>query len=105
VRRVVVNDALRARQDAHAAGEPCITDAELPARLTASMRTPERAWLSEVSSVVLQQALTDLNAAYRNVAKAAGLAVTACGAQVRPEPLPAQRGEAGTHSKLCQEEG
>jgi putative transposase len=64
--RVVVNDALRARQDAHAAGEPYITDAELSARPTASKRTPERAWLSEVSSVVLQQALTDLNAAYRN---------------------------------------
>ena len=45
----------------------------------------------------------DINAAV-NVAKAAGLAVTACGAQVRPEPVPAQRGEAGTHSKLCQEE-
>jgi putative transposase len=38
----------------------------------------------------------DINAAV-NVAKAAGLAVTACGAQVRPESVPAQRGEAGTH--------
>ena len=27
---------------------------------------PERAWLAEVSSVVLQQALADLNTAYRN---------------------------------------
>jgi putative transposase len=27
---------------------------------------PERAWLGEVSAVVLQQALADLNAAYRN---------------------------------------
>jgi putative transposase len=41
----------------------------------------------------------DVNAAV-NVAKAAGLAVTACGAQVRPEAWPlAQRGEAGTHPK------
>jgi putative transposase len=40
----------------------------------------------------------DINAAV-NVAKAAGLAVTACGAQVRPELVPAQRGEAGTHPK------
>jgi putative transposase len=40
----------------------------------------------------------DVNAAV-NVAKAAGLAVTACRAQVRPEPVPAQRGEAGTHPK------
>jgi putative transposase len=38
----------------------------------------------------------DINAAV-NVAKAAGLAVTACRARVRPEPVPAQRGEAGTH--------
>ncbi|MFJ2665028.1 helix-turn-helix domain-containing protein [Nocardia fluminea] len=34
--------------------------------LTGSKKTPERAWLSDVSSVVLQQALADLNAAYRN---------------------------------------
>jgi len=111
-----------------------ITDAELSARLTATKRTPERAWLAEVSAVVLQQALADrfvptsqtcsacgardgpkplhvrtwqcrgcgawldrdINAAV-NVAKAAGLAVTACRAQVRPGPVPAQRGEAGTH--------
>jgi putative transposase len=40
----------------------------------------------------------DINAAV-NVAKAAGLAVTACGAQVRPGPALAPRGEAGTHPK------
>ena len=40
----------------------------------------------------------DINAAV-NVAKAAGLAVTACRAQVRPECVPAQRCEAGTHPK------
>jgi len=38
----------------------------------------------------------DTNAAV-NVAKAAGLAVSACGARVRPGLIPAQRGEAGTH--------
>jgi putative transposase len=64
--RVVFNDALAARQAAYAAGEPYITDTMMSARLTASKDTPERAWLSEVSSVVLQQALADLNAAYRN---------------------------------------
>ena len=64
--RVVFNDALRARQQAHAAGLPCPTDAELSRRLTLDKRTPERAWLAEVSSVVLQQALADLNTAYRN---------------------------------------
>ena len=55
--RVVFNDALRARQDAHAAGLPYITDAELSARLTAAKASPQRAWLGEVSSVVLQQSL------------------------------------------------
>jgi len=64
--RVVFNDALAARRAGHAAGKPYITDAEMSARLTASKQTPERAWLAEVSSVVLQQALADLNAAYRN---------------------------------------
>lgn len=63
---MVFNDGLRARQDAHSAGLPYIADAELSARLTAAKATPERAWLGEVSSVVLQQALADLNEAYRN---------------------------------------
>src|SRR5271157_823733 len=47
-------------------GLPYISDAELSARLTAAKVTPERAWLSEVSAVVLQQSLADLNAAYKN---------------------------------------
>jgi putative transposase len=64
--RVVFNDALRARQEAHQAGLPYITDAELSARLTAAKRTPDRAWLNDVSAVILQQALADLNAGYRN---------------------------------------
>ena len=65
--RVVYNDGLRARQEAHAAGLPYITDEELSAQLTAAKATPERAWLGEVSAVVLQQALADLNTAYRNL--------------------------------------
>ena len=64
--RVVFNDGLAARQEAYEAGQPYLTDAELSARLTAAKATPERAWLGEVSAVVLQQALADLNAAYRN---------------------------------------
>ena len=51
--RVVFNDALAARRDAHVAGLPYLTDAELSARLTAAKATPERAWLGEVSAVVL----------------------------------------------------
>jgi IS605 OrfB family transposase len=64
--RVVFNDSLRARRDAYAAGLPYITDAELSTRLTEAKAAPERAWLGEVSAVVLQQALADLNTAYRN---------------------------------------
>ena len=71
--RVVFNDALAARRAAREAGEPYVTDAALSAALTAAKQTPERAWLGEVSSVVLQQALADLNTAYRNfLASAAG---------------------------------
>jgi putative transposase len=64
--RVVFNDALAARREAHQAGLPYVTDAQLSARLTAAKATLERGWLGEVSAVVLQQALADLNTAYRN---------------------------------------
>ena len=64
--RVVFNDGLAARRAAFEAGEPYLPDAELSKRLTELKKTPERAWLTEVSSVVLQQALADLNTAYRN---------------------------------------
>jgi putative transposase len=64
--RVVFNDGLAARRAAFEAGEPYLPDAELSKRLTESKKTPERAWLTEASSVVLQQALADLNTAYRN---------------------------------------
>src|SRR5215467_12263243 len=64
--RFVVNDALAAREAAHRAGLPYVTDTELSARLTASKHDPARGWLNDVSAVVLQQALADLNTAYRN---------------------------------------
>ncbi|WP_131732309.1 RNA-guided endonuclease InsQ/TnpB family protein [Actinomadura formosensis] len=65
--RVVFNDALRARRDAHAAGLPCPSDGELSKLvITEAKKTTGRAWLGEVSAVVLQQALADLNTAYRN---------------------------------------
>ena len=44
----------------------------------------------------------DISAAV-NAAKAAGPAVTACGAQVRPALVPAQRGDAGTRPTLRRE--
>jgi transposase len=64
--RVVFNDALAAREAAHGVGLPYVTDVELSARLTAAKATSGRAWLNEVSAAVLQQALADLNTAYRN---------------------------------------
>jgi transposase len=65
--RVVYNDGLRLRQEAHKAGLLFIGDAELSRLVvTLAKQTPERAWLGEVSAVVLQQSLADLNRAYRN---------------------------------------
>ena len=58
-----------------------------------------RAWQCQQCGAWLDR---DINAAV-NVAKAAGLAVTACRAQVRPGLALAQRGEAGTHPKSRQE--
>jgi putative transposase len=65
--RVVFNDGLHLRQEAQAAGLPYIKDTDLQKQvITAAKQTPERAWLAEVSSVVLVQALADLHTAYRN---------------------------------------
>ena len=65
--RVVFNDGLRLRQQAREAGEKYLSDGDLSKRvITQAKDTPQRAWLGEVSSVVLQQALADLNVAYRN---------------------------------------
>ena len=62
--RVVFNDAVRAREDARTAKEPYPSAAALSQRLiTRAKNTPERSWLGEVSSVVLQQALLDVEAA------------------------------------------
>ncbi|MEU2358713.1 transposase [Streptomyces misionensis] len=65
--RVVFNDALRARKDAHEQGRPYPKTGDLSKQLiTEAKKTPERAWLGEVSSVVLQQSLRDLDTAYKN---------------------------------------
>lgn len=64
---MVFNDGLRARQQARENGEEYISDGDLSKLLiTEAKRTEDRAWLGEVSVVVLQQALADLNTAYRN---------------------------------------
>jgi IS605 OrfB family transposase len=65
--RVVFNDALRLREDTYMAGRPFISDGEVLRLVTTlAKRTPERAWLAEVSAVVLQQSVADLHRAYRN---------------------------------------
>lgn len=65
--RVVYNDALRARETARSEGMPFPKTGHLSKTLiTEAKQTPERAWLGEVSAVVLQQSLRDLDTAYKN---------------------------------------
>jgi putative transposase len=65
--RVVFNDAVRTREDARKAGEAFPTAGELSKKLiTEAKQTAGRSWLGEVSAVVLQQSLRDVEAAYRN---------------------------------------
>ncbi|WP_435864707.1 RNA-guided endonuclease InsQ/TnpB family protein [Streptomyces sparsogenes] len=65
--RVVYNDALRARETARSEGMPFPKAGDLSKRLiTEAKDTPERAWLGEVSAVILQQSLRDLDTAYKN---------------------------------------
>jgi putative transposase len=64
--RVVYNDCIRVRDEAHAAGEK-ITDTDVQRRVvTLAKQTPEREWLGEVASVALVQACQDARRAYRN---------------------------------------
>jgi putative transposase len=63
---VVFNDALRARQDAHTAGEK-ISDTQVQRRVvTLAKTTPARQWLGGVASVALVQACRDARRAYRS---------------------------------------
>jgi putative transposase len=64
--RVVFNDAIRCRNDAYRTGEK-IGPAEVQRRvITHAKTTPERAWLSEVASVALVQAVRDAHRAFSN---------------------------------------
>ncbi len=64
--RVVFNDCLHVRDEAHANGEK-ISDTEVQRRvITLAKVTPERAWLAEVASVALVQACQDARRAYKN---------------------------------------
>lgn len=65
--RVVYNDALRIRQEAHAVGLPFPKSGDLSKTLiTQAKRTPEREWLSNAPVGVMQQSLRDLDTSYRN---------------------------------------
>nr|WP_257226625.1 transposase [Rhodococcus opacus] len=64
--RVVFNDCLRIRQAAYASGVKLSDTAVQKQVVTAAKKTPERAWLGEVASVVLVQAYQDARRAYRN---------------------------------------
>jgi putative transposase len=64
--RVVFNDALRVREEAHRAGLK-LPDAEIQRRvITHAKRTAERSWLAEVPSVALVQSVNDSRLAWRN---------------------------------------
>ena len=63
--RVTYNDALAHALEIYRLTGTKPSAAELSARLTALKKTEERFWLSEVSSVPLQQALRDLDKAYK----------------------------------------
>ncbi|MHA7304373.1 RNA-guided endonuclease InsQ/TnpB family protein [Arthrobacter sp. TMN-49] len=64
--RVAFNDALALRKANYAQTGMHLSSKNVSAALTASKRTPERQWLNEVSAVPLQQALRDLDTAYKN---------------------------------------
>jgi putative transposase len=65
--RVVYNDALAARKAAWETDQSKIPTGALAKRvITDAKRTPERAWLAEVSVDALQSSLRDLDSAYAN---------------------------------------
>ncbi|WP_199042309.1 RNA-guided endonuclease InsQ/TnpB family protein [Glycomyces salinus] len=65
--RTVYNDAIAVRRAAYAQGLPYPSKTVLSKMLIKEAKgTPERAWLSEVSAVALQQALVDVDQAFRN---------------------------------------
>jgi len=89
--RVVFNDAVRAREDARAAQQPFPKIGELSTRLiTQAKQTTSRSWLGEVSAVVLQQSLRDVETAYRNFF--ASLKGTRKGPRIGPPRFKSRKG-------------
>lgn len=66
--RVVYNDFIAERNRLRASGEhKDVSFGDTAKKVTTiAKRTPERAWLSEVSSIVLQQSVRDADRAYQN---------------------------------------
>ena len=64
--RVVWNDTLAYCQELYRQGEKKPKYTELSKRLTQIKKTKEKQWLTEVSSIPLQQSLRDLETAYSN---------------------------------------
>ncbi|SKB12623.1 transposase [Planktothrix sp. PCC 11201] len=67
--RVVFNDALAYCQQEYQNGNKKPSSNELSKRLTELKKTEEKQWLTEVSSIPLQQSLRDLEQAYSNFFK------------------------------------
>jgi len=67
--RVVFNDALAYCQEQYRSSNKKPSGNELSKRLTELKKTEEKEWLTEVSSVPLQQSLRDLEQAYSNFFK------------------------------------
>lgn len=64
--RVVFNDAVHARQLSHRARLPYPDMNSLKRAMAASKATPARAWLKDVGSTALQEAVIDADTAYKN---------------------------------------
>ncbi len=65
-KRFVWNKALAARTEAYERDGTRLTGNDLMLELTKWKKEPETAWLNDISSVVLQQGLNDLEAAFTN---------------------------------------
>lgn len=68
--RVVWNDALALCHEAYKNGEPFPKDLDKRV-ITQAKKTEERAWLAEVSNIVLQQSYRDFQQAWTNFFKSA----------------------------------
>lgn len=64
---MVFNDVIALREQRFRDGLPHLSDSEISRLVTTvAKRTPDRAWLAEVSASVLQSTVRDANTAYRN---------------------------------------